>query len=101
MAKKQAESQGFAQVQDPNGPDQLDANNTGRVGDAREYLNGPSAGAAAQVQEGYETGQVAPEARYLTLDGRVVTEAGDGFRGTLLVAQGAVVTAAQADQLKG
>lgn len=98
---KAPQSAGFAKVQDPNGPDQLDANNTGRVGDAREY---DSLRPVSTQAEGFAAGQVAPETRYLTMDGRVVTEANagqDGFRGSILVAKGSVVTAAQAAQLNG
>lgn len=95
-------SLGLAKVQDPNGPDVIDANNTGRIGDAREY-DAERLAAAAPTQEGYAIGNTAPETRYADLDGNLVTGPtdGEGFRGSVIVAKGDVVSAAVAAQLKG
>jgi hypothetical protein len=91
------ESLGTAKVQDPNGPDVLDANNTGRVGDAREY--DALAAAAPKPDEGFKAGQTAPSTKYADLNGKITGTAGEGFRGSVVVAKGDVVNTAQAAQL--
>ena len=93
---------GTAHVQDPNGPDQLDANNTGRVGDAREYdAETAAAAAAAKPTEGFLAGQTAPSTKYADLEGVVTDTAGEGFRGSIVIVKGDVVNTAQAAQLAG
>lgn len=93
------ESLGFARVQDPNGPDDLGANNTGRVGDAREYdaerlalMNTLS----RTGSDGFGPGDTASDDVYQTEDGALHYGNRPEGRSVNVVARGDVVNPAVA-----